>query len=154
METLLKKQVLAFELHKNQSYVDRLLKEGEIIGIKSILESIKDDKIKELAESKLNKLNDELIELKAIEKVFLKLDQDIENSLNSMDILNELKENREHSKDVLARLNENKCCMKKPGILKFPCNNEIVKGSKYCLEHLQKYDKVLYTHLVSNNEKK
>ena len=31
-EKLLKKQILAFDLHKNQSYVNRLLKEGEIKG--------------------------------------------------------------------------------------------------------------------------
>jgi hypothetical protein len=192
-DKLLKKQILAFELHKNQSYVDRLLKEGEIKGLlklqsfyKSIIEAKymqKQEKLKSFKsyevslkkynidtdgpkvakelykvykylENSISALRDELSILKATENIFSILDRDIEDSLTNLDILNNLKENKgKFSPDVQARVDAGLCGLKRPGgKKKFICDGKIIQGTKYCKEHLIKYDPVTYTDIFEQGE--
>jgi len=194
-ENLIKKQILSFDLHKNQSYVDRLMKEGEIKGLlklqkfyRNTIEAkylIKQEKLKSFKSIEasmkkfdiekdgpkvakeiyfaykqllvvIHRLRDELCILKATEKIFADLDRDVENTLTSLDILSELKEVREvkkYSPDVQIRVDNNLCALKRPGgKKKFVCNNEIVPGTKYCKEHLKKYEPIIYTDIFPEGE--
>jgi len=144
-EILLKKQVLSFNKNKKQSYVNRLLKEGEIIGLNSILLKFKEiievkyiieNKLSELPKDfifnksknkdliiaynlikeKLNKAETELIQLKAIEDVINEINKDLENNLSSMDIKDKLSlYKNKFSNDVQARINSGLCGLKRPG---------------------------------------
>jgi len=192
-EHLIKKQILSFNLHKNQSYVDRLMKEGEIKGLsklknyyKNVIEAkylqkqekLKSFKDKETSMKKfdiakegpkiakeiysvyrqcdvsLSRLKEELCVLKALEKLFIQLDRDVEDALTSIDILDRLKENKgKYSPDVQARVDAGKCALKRPGgKKKFPCDNSIVPGTKYCKEHLKKYEPIMYADIFPEGE--
>jgi hypothetical protein len=155
MNNFLKKQILAFELHKNQTYVDRLLKEGEIQGYKKILDvysGLLDNEDIKKSYNTIKKLLDKSIEelnyLKGSEYVFNKLNEDIENNLTSLDILEKIKFKKEYSKDIQVRIDNGKCALKRPGgKKKFMCDDEVVKGTKYCKEHLKKYEPIKYTEI-------
>jgi len=190
-DLLLKKQILAFDLRKKQTYLDRVMKEGEIKGYtsliqlyKSVLEAkylVQEEKKKsfksveasmkkfDLAKfgkksekelyniystlvSKEAQAKNELCILKGTEQVFNVLNKDLYYSLTSMDILERLK-TKEYPKDVELRINSGKCALKRPGgKQKFSCDNEIVEGTKYCKEHLMKYEPVLYTDIFPEEE--
>ena len=183
---LMKKQVLLFDMRKKQSYVDRLMKEGELQGYtklkefyKKVLEAkylVKEEKKKSFKDvetsmnnfdiylfgskneadlyeiyatlnTKISSTSQDVVQLKARELVFADLDKDLMNSLNSLDILEELK-TKKIPKDVSARIKNGLCALKRPGgKQKFICDNEVLEGSKYCEEHLIKYDPILYTEL-------
>ena len=191
-EKLLKRQIISFDLHKNQSYVDRLMKEGEIRGLiklknfylniikakyiqkqekmksfKNIEDSLKKFdilkhgekasidlyKVYKQIDSSITNLRDELNILKATEFVFATLDKDIENSLTSLDILEQIKETKgKFSPDVKVRVDAGLCGLKRPGgKKKFSCNGKVVTGTKYCKEHLKKYDPISYTDIFEEN---
>ena len=77
-------------------------------------------------------------ELTAKEKLFEILDKNLEESLRELDLL-EIMSNKKIAQDVQIRLNTGKCAMKRPGRVKFPCDEELVEGEKYCKEHLKQF---------------
>jgi len=95
-EKLLRKMVLSYELHKNQAYVERLLKEGEIEGYKKILNIYKSASIKNkiidekdliiILQGKIKIATDELFILKAQENIFNLMNKDLEDNLVSLDL--------------------------------------------------------------------
>jgi len=190
---LLKKQILAFELHKNQSYVDRLMKEGEIKGLlklKTFYQSVikakymlKQEKLKSFKsyevslkkynidvdgpkvakelydvysqlENTLVTLGNDLNILRATEMIFSSLDADIEKSLTSLDLLEELRQNKDkYSPDVQVRVDAGLCGLKRPGgKKKFVCDAEVVPGTKYCKKHLLKYNPVKYSDIFDESD--
>ena len=141
--------VLSYELHKNQTYVDRLLKEGEIQGYLKILNLYKGNISKDqeyllsILESKIKIAQEGLIILKAQENILNLMNKDLEDTLGTMDIGNLIKENKaKYPVDIEERIKTGKCALKRPGKGGFVCDNEIVKGSKYCAEHNYKYNKI------------
>lgn len=161
MDKLLKRMILSYELHKNQAYVDRLLKEGEISGYQKILKiyntALNNGKIIEadlivLLQSRISIAKEELIILKAQENIFNLMNENLEDNLGTLDIANLIKENiSKYPADVTARIKMRLCALKRPGKGGFTCNKDIINGSKYCDEHLKKYDKITYTDLVPND---
>jgi len=159
-DNILKKMVLSYELHKNQTYVERLLKEGEINGYKKILhtyessddqESLKE--IYTILNTRIRKAQEELVILKAQEEILNKMNSDLENNLISLDINSLLEKTKtKYSPDVQKRINKGLCGLKRPGKGGFVCENEVIQGSKYCKEHLKKYDKIRYTDLIDEND--
>jgi len=157
MEHLMKKMILSYELFKNQSYVDRLLKEGEIQGYKKILLSyetnINEQDLIFIIKNRIKKAEDELIILKAQEKIMNKMNKELEDNLSTLDITEIINENiMKYPLDVTERIKTNKCALKRPGKGGFNCNKPLIKGSKYCKEHLKKYDKITYTDLVGSED--
>jgi len=141
--------VLSYELHKNQTYVDRLLKEGEIQGYLKILNLYKGNISKDqeyllsILESKIKIAQEGLIILKAQENILNLMNKDLEDTLGTMDIGNLIKENKaKYPVDIEERIKTGKCALKRPGKGGFVCDNEIVNGSKYCAEHNYKYNKI------------
>ncbi len=147
--------VLSYELHKNQTYVDRLLKEGEISGYKKILK-LYDGKIDEnqeylfpILKGKIVVAQEELLILKAQERIFNIMSKDLEDNLSTLDIDNLIKENKsKYPEDVTSRIKLGKCALKRPGKGGFTCDDDIITGSKYCKAHLEKYDKISFIDLV------
>lgn len=151
----MKKMVLSYELHKNQTYVDRLLKEGELEGYKKIKSLYKGNILEEqkylilILDGKIQIALEELQVLKAQEKIFNLMSKDLEDNLATLDIGTLIKENKsKYPSDITERIKTGKCALKRPGKGGFVCDKDIVKGSKYCKEHLKKYDKITYTDLV------
>lgn len=156
MDNLVKKMVLSYELHKNQTYVDRLLKEGEIEGYKKIKILYKGNISKEqeyllsILDSKIQIAQEELVILKAQENILNLMNKDLEDNLGTLDIASLIKENKsKYPIDITERIKTGKCALKRPGKGDFICDNPIVKGSKYCKEHNYKYNKITYTDLVN-----
>lgn len=156
MDNLVKRMVLSYELHKNQTYVDRLLKEGEIEGYKKIKILYKGNISKDkeyliaILDGKIQIAQEELQILKAQENIFNLMSKDLEDNLSTLDIASLIKENKsKYPADITERIKTGKCALKRPGKGGFTCDKELVKGSKYCEEHLKKYDKITYTDLVS-----
>jgi len=151
-DKILKKMVLSYDLHKKQAYVEKLRKEGEIQGYHKLLQFIEGDsievqKLKAKINSDLIQAKEELSVLKAEEKIFNKLDQDLERNLLTLDIAEELEQSKSvFPKDVTARIENSKCGLKRPG-KGFICEASVVLGEKYCERHLQQYDKVKYLEL-------
>jgi hypothetical protein len=160
MDDFLKRQILAFDLHKKQTYVDRIMKEGEIIGLKrmiklyqNLMENNPSDEFKvyhDILKNSLHTATDELYILKASENIFSTLDKDVQDSLTSLDILERVKiQKDEFSPDVQARIKTGKCALKRPGgKKKFSCDDNIIAGTKYCKTHLKKYEPIKYCELI------
>ena len=55
-------------------------------------------------------------------------------------------------KDVEIRLKTNKCALKRPGKVKFPCDGEIIKGEKYCKEHLKQFKPDKYYEIFEDSK--
>jgi hypothetical protein len=82
--------------------------------------------------------------------VLEKLDSDLENNLRSLDLLDRLS-NKEVPKDIEIRISSGKCALKRPGKVKFPCENEILEGEQYCKEHLKEFKPERYIELFGDN---
>jgi hypothetical protein len=163
-EKLLKKMVLSYELFKNQTYVERLMKEGEVQGYKKII-SIYNAAIEQgneidkslfiILQTKIQVAQEELQVLKAQENILNKMNQDLENNLSTMDIsliIEENIKNNKYPKDVQARIKAGFCALKRPGKGGFTCKQPIVNGTKYCKEHLEKYDKLAFVDLFTGKD--
>lgn len=87
----------------------------------------------------LEKERSVLIDKIALENLFLKLDDNLENTLVELDLLDFLESKSSVSKDVEIRMGTGLCALKRPGRVKFPCNDNIVEGEKYCKEHLKMF---------------
>lgn len=93
----------------------------------------------------INKEKIKLTELSSLEKVFDILDKNLEDSLKDLDLLGKIEKNKTNiPKDIEARIKTNKCSFKRPGRVKFPCNEELVPGEKYCKEHLKQFNPEIY----------
>jgi hypothetical protein len=101
--------------------------------------------------SSIFRIKNELLKAEAIENVIDKLDNDLENNLRSLDLLDKLS-NKETSKDIEIRLSSRKCALKRPGKVKFPCDNELVTGEQYCKEHLKQFKPERYIELFEKGE--
>lgn len=87
----------------------------------------------------------ELTEINAVERVFDKLDLNLENSLRDLDLLNVITESRNNPNSTIgSRTSEGICSMTRPGRNKFPCNEVIVPGTVYCKEHLKQFKPDVY----------
>jgi len=80
-DKLLEKQILAFDLHKNQSYVERLMKEGEIKGYTDLLHLYKS-----VMEAKYLQAKEKLKSFKGIENAMKKFNIDTDGPKYSKDI--------------------------------------------------------------------
>jgi len=151
MDYVMKKMILSYELMKNQAYVDRLLKEGELKGYKKIkqlyLQGEVEDTIMVILSTKISLSSEELQMLKAKEDILNEMNSNLEELLSTMDITNLMKKAK-YPKDVQARISQNLCALKRPGKGGFNCDEELIKGSKYCRSHLEKFDKVRFTDLI------
>jgi len=195
LDKVFEKLVLGYELQKNQSYVDRIMAEGELsvlVKLKKYYEilmeskflakerkskNFKDDetslkkwdvnkqgkKITPETYSLYKDLENEIIKAKekicikkSLEELFNKMNKNLEETLFSTDLLNDLieaKKNKKYPVDVQLRIDSGKCALKRPGSAKkFSCDNEVVEGTKYCKEHLKKYDPITYTDIFPNEE--
>lgn len=95
----------------------------------------------------------ELSELEAIERVFDRLDLNLDESIRDIDLINTIKENKNNvSKDVEVRMQSGKCALKRPGRVKFPCNEPLVEGEKYCKEHLKQFNPERYYEIFETEE--
>lgn len=164
-DKLLKKMVISYNLYKKQAYVDRLMKEGELQGYNKILSVYNSNTVEEFQEEinalkvilkgRINQTKDQIKVLKAKEELMSKMDLDLEENLSSLDILNQLEENKDkYPKDVQVRVDNNLCALKRPGKGGFVCDKPVVKGSKYCKEHLEQFDKLLYADLFPKATRK
>jgi hypothetical protein len=91
----------------------------------------------------------------ALEKLFEILDGNVEQSLRELDMYKVIEENKSNlPKDVEIRMGTGKCALKRPGRVKFPCDNELVPGEKYCKEHLKQFNPERYYELFEETEDK
>ena len=89
----------------------------------------------------------------ALEKLFEILDGNIEQSLRELDMYKIIEDNKSNvPKDVEIRMGTGKCALKRPGRTKFPCDNELVPGEKYCEEHLKQFNPEKYYELFEDKE--
>jgi len=157
MDFVMKKMIMMYDLHKKQAYVDRLMKEGEIQGYEKILRlhsehsdhsdhgDLAEGTIINLLKLKITTAKDDLSILKAKENILDIMNEDLQNILMTMDIDGFLPRAK-YPVDVQDRLNAGLCALKRPGQGKagFICDNAVIPGSKYCKEHLKKYDPITY----------
>lgn len=107
----------------------------------------------QITKSKISKENTLMNQTIALEKLFEILDSDVEQSLREMDLYKVMEDNRSNlPKDVEMRISTGKCALKRPGRIKFPCDNELVPGEKYCKEHLKQFNPERYFDLFEENE--
>lgn len=103
-----------------------------------------------LLDGQINKERDELVILKATERLMERMDSELENSLVELSMLEEVRSRATtvYPLDVKVRLDANLCGLKRPGGRKvFPCDEPPVEGTKYCKEHLKMHEPVLYSEL-------
>jgi len=151
-----KKLILSYELMKNHAYTDRLIKEGEVKGYsnirKSYISNNADEYLVALLETKILKAREELSILKAKEEILNEMNKNLEEILSTMDIQEILSNKNKFPEDVKSRIETGKCALKRPGKGGFVCDNEVITGTKYCKEHLKKYEKLTYADLFPGDD--
>jgi len=107
----------------------------------------------QLTKSNIAKEEASMNETVALEKLFELLDNNLTESLKELDLFKVMEEGKTNvAKDVELRMNTGKCALKRPGRVKFPCNNELVQGEKYCKEHLKQFNPERYYDLFEESK--
>lgn len=105
----------------------------------------------------ITKEREELVVLQATERLMERMDSELENSLVELSMLEEARNRADniYPIDVKVRIDNNLCGLKRPGGKKpFPCDSQPVEGTKYCKEHLKKYEPLKYAEMFENSEDK
>ena len=107
----------------------------------------------QLIKGKLSKEQGLMNETVALEKLFDVLDSNLEKSLRELDMFKFIDERKNNnSKDIEVRMTTGKCALKRPGRVKFPCDNDLVPGEKYCKEHLKLFNPERYYDLYEESK--
>lgn len=147
MNQSLQTQVKLFHLNKTQTESNLKIQEGKIIALKDIIflyETLEEDKNEDflfLTKRNLEVANEELVKLQALAMLHKNLAENLEQSLIDLDI-------QQFTKDILfsveteiaERHKAGKCCFKRPGKIKFPCDNKATNDNKYCSEHAKDFE--------------
>jgi hypothetical protein len=165
--------------NKDISTIDRLKLEGQILAHKNTikvlnnsikleyyeehktLENYTEKQAKETnpntydviryLENELTKLEEQVAVHKAIEKISEKMDSDLIDILHKHDVTELLQEAYNDGDEMVKRFKNKDCCYRRFGKDKFPCDNKVVKGQKYCKTHLKQFDIVAYTEIFGED---
>jgi len=145
IDKVLERMITQYELYRKQVEVERLVKEGELEGLKKVESMITSKEIISLIEE----IRLELIYIKAKEELIIRMNENLDENLITLDFDMTPKK---IPKDVEIRMNAGLCALKRPGKGGFVCKKPNIAGRKYCLEHLEKHNKIAYAEEMLNEK--
>lgn len=145
MNQSLQVQVKLFHLNKTQTESDVKIQEGKIVAFSQIInlyenviteETTENTEFLELTKLSLESAKDELLKLQALALLHKNLYDNLEQSLVDLDI-------QQFTRDIVMgteketedRRLTGKCCLKRLGKVKFPCDNKVKPNERYCEQH-------------------